>query len=1029
MKKYYLRLNLLLLIVLFFSASSFAQNNKTLWTKASKERTSGEELLFRKTQPNKAEYFQLNLDGLKTVLSSAPSRKNTTINDSNVVVNFPNAQGNLEPFRVLEASIMQPELQAYHSDMRSYVGQSLENPTKTIRFSVTPKGLHTMALSSESGTELIDPYTKNSNTYIVYSKRDLPALENGFICEFEDEGLTIEEDFNVEAARNANDGMLRDYTLAIAATIEYSAFHWQAAGLLAGDSEADKKDAVMDAMIVTMTRVNGVYERELSITMTFVNNNRDIIFISGEDGLDNDNAGTLINNSQTVIDANIGSANYDIGHTFSTGGGGLAQLNSPCLAGSKARGITGLGSPVGDVYDIDFVAHEMGHQFGAPHTFNGDEGGCDGNRSATNAYEPGSGSTIMAYAGLCAPQNVQSNSDDYFHQKSLQMIWAYVSGGTGNTCPDQTSTGNTAPTANAGANYIIPISTPYMLEGSSSDGTGESIDTHTYTWEQYDLGPSGVPSETTGSGPLVRSFKGTNNPVRYIPNIPDLINSGGSTEWERLVSVTRTINFQLTVRDNDPRGGQTHADNMIVNTNASAGPFLVTSQASDVTWSQGNTETITWDVANTDIGAVNTPTVDILLSTNGGESFDTVLATGVPNNGSYDIIVPDVLEENCRVMVKGNGNIFFNINTARIAIGYNLVPGEECTTYNFQVNHDLAPNAAAFELLGGFNVPDSGIITDVNVMYDITSGNNGNLHMAMLSPLNTRAYLFAASCAGATDMDVVWDDEAGGPVVCASPTTGTATPANITPAEPLSGLDGEEMNGDWTFMAADIGNNNMTFNEVNLEICKNGYVTTVAPSRVNMSVIQVEVVNSVTILDSHLRVTSPNTAVDSDIVFTLTVLPTKGTMYLSAVALGLGDTFTQQDINDGNLTYTTTSATDDTDSFRVDTDDSNGGTLPNLLGQIEILENLSVDEFSFENSLIIYPNPNDGVFNIKLNSTSNQDINVEVFDIRGRSILNQSFSNTGRFNESINLNNVQSGMYLLNINDGDKKATRKVIIN
>jgi len=1013
--------------VLFFSASSFAQNNKSLWTKTSKQRTSSQELMFRKVQPKKAEYFQLNIESLKAVLANAPNRGNTTSNTSNVIIDFPNAEGNLEPFKVMEASIMQSELQAYHSDMRSYVGQSVTKPSKIIRFSVTPKGLHTMTFLGDNGTEFIDPYTKNSDTYIVYSKRDLPILDSSFLCEFEDEGLRIEEDFDIEAARNADDGMLRDYTLAIAATIEYSAFHWQAAGIAPGASEAIKKDAVMDAMMVTMTRVNGIFERELSITMTFVNNNRDVIFISGDDGLDNDNAGNLINNSQFVIDSTIGSANYDIGHTFSTGGGGLAQLNSPCVTGSKARGITGLPAPVGDSYDVEYVTHEMGHQYGAPHTFNGDAGGCNGNRTPSNAYEPGSGSTIMAYAGLCAPQNVQAGTDDYFHQKSLQMIWAYVSGGNGNLCPEMTATGNVAPTAAAGPNYTIPISTPYMLEGSSIDGAGESTDTHTYTWEQFDLGPAGAPSETTASGPLVRSYKGTDNPVRYIPNIPDLINIGGSTEWERLASISRGINFQLTVRDNDSRGGQTDQSFMTVNTNASAGPFLVTSQASDVTWSQGNTETITWDVANTDTGAVNTALVDILLSTNGGVSFDTVLATGVDNNGSYDILVPDVLEDNCRIMVKGNGNIFFNINTARIAIGYNLAPGEICTTYNFQVNQAISPNAAVFEFFGGFNVPDFGAITDVNVKFDITTSNIAQLYFALLSPINTRGYMYNAACpGGGSNMQVVWDDEAGSAVVCGTdPTTGTAT---VTTGEPLSLFDGQEMNGNWTFLAADAGTNNMTFNEVDLEICKDGFVATLAPERVNQSVIEVEVVNSVTVMESDLKVTSPNTAVDSDIEFTLTVLPTKGTLFLSTVALDINDTFTQQDINDGNVTYTTTATTDDVDSFRVDTDDNNGGTLPNLLIQIEILENLSVDEFGFENSLVIYPNPNNGAFNIKFNSASNQDINVEVFDIRGRSVLSQSFINSGRFNQNISLKNVQSGMYLLDISDGENKATKKVLV-
>jgi hypothetical protein len=202
MKKYFLKLCLLFSTVLFFSASSFAQNNKSFWTKTSKDKISSEALMFRKTQPQKGAYFQLDLESLKTILAAAPIRGNANINVSDVIVNFPNAQGDLEPFRVMEASIMQSELQAYHSDMRSYVGQSIENPSKTIRFSVTPKGLHTMALSGDNSTEFIDPYTKNTNAYIVYSKRDLPALDSGFICEFEDEGLRIEDGFDIDAARS-----------------------------------------------------------------------------------------------------------------------------------------------------------------------------------------------------------------------------------------------------------------------------------------------------------------------------------------------------------------------------------------------------------------------------------------------------------------------------------------------------------------------------------------------------------------------------------------------------------------------------------------------------------------------------------------------------------------------------------------------------------------------------------------------------------------------------------------------------------
>ena len=290
-------------------------------------------------------------------------------------------------------------------------------PTNTIRFSITPYGLHTMSFRAGHGTEFIDPYTKDSNAYIVYS-RNLAKIDEGWICAFENDITEIQQrNMSNTNFSNANDGIMRDFRLATACTIEYAEFHWTAAGLTAGDTEASKRAAVLAAMVVTINRNNFIYERDLSVTMTIVANNENIIFIDS-DNFSNNSAGTLINESQNVIDNIIGFNNYDIGHTFSTGGGGLAALNSPCT-GSKARGITGQGSPVGDPFDVDYPAHELGHQFGAPHTFNGGAGGCGTNISPSNAYEPGSGSTIMAYSGICAPQNVQSNSDAYFPSKRV----------------------------------------------------------------------------------------------------------------------------------------------------------------------------------------------------------------------------------------------------------------------------------------------------------------------------------------------------------------------------------------------------------------------------------------------------------------------------------------------------------------------------------------------------------------------------------------------------------------------------------
>ncbi len=1022
MRNYYTKLSLTILLTLFFSVFAFSQNRQSMWTKITKNQIASDDLVFRKSTPTVAEFYQLDIAALNQALRGAPQR-GTDLTTSNVIVDFPNSNGSFDSFRVYEASVLANELQAQYPNIRSYVGQSVDNPETLIRFSVTPQGLHTMTLSSETGSQFIDPYTRGSNSYIVYSKRDLTFGDRNYVCEFDDDGVM--EDFDVEdfAERNANDGQMRNFRLALACTIEYAEFHWSAAGLTSTDTVADRKDAVLAAMVVTMTRVNGIYEKELSVTMTIIPNNLDIIFIT-TDSFNNNDASVLINQSQAVIDGAIGSANYDIGHTFSTGGGGLAQLNSPCVTGSKARGITGLPQPVGDAFDIDFVCHEMGHQYGSPHTFNGSTGNCSGgNRSSATAYEPGSGSTIMAYAGICAPQNVQGNSDAYFHQVSLQLMWANISGGN-SQCGAQSGTGNSAPTAEAGSSYIIPISTPYMLTASSTDT--ESTDTHTFTWEQWDLGPAGAPTETTVSGPLVRSFEGSTYPTRYVPNIPDLLQFGGSTDWEKLASISRAMNFRVTVRDNDVRGGQTASDIMTVNTSTTAGPFVVTSQSSPVTWSPGNTETITWDVAGTNIGVVNTPDVDILLSTNGGESFDTVLATAVPNDGSADIIVPDVLADNCLVMVKGNGNIFFNINTARIAIGYNITSGEVCETYTFNLNQTLPTSASVFEQIP-VGITDSGIITDVNVKYDISSTALNQLHMAIISAEGTRAYLYPAGpCATGANMQVTWDQESTESVVCGTnPVTGTAMPVPTTTPEPLSNIYGEEMNGTWVLMAANIGASNMVFNFADVEICTSGFVAVLAPERITQSTVEVDVVSTATVNDTHLEVTSPNTANASNIEFTLTVLPTEGTLYLNGTPLGASDTFTQADINAGNVTYTTTSSVDATDGFRVDVDDNNGGTLPNLLVNIQIIDGLSIDEHNFD-VFNVYPNPTNGEVTIELSSSENAT--VQLFDIRGRKVYNNRFENNAAFNKTIDLSSASTGVYLLQVTSGPKTATKKLII-
>lgn len=821
MKQFYSKTSLFSLVVFMFATIGQAQNRGSLWTKTSYSKSATEHQYFRKSQPLAADYYHLDINALKALLQNAPNRSEANA-VSNVVLDLPGKDGKFDSFRVFEAPVLQADLQARFPGMRSYVGKSLNNPADMVRFSVTPQGFHSMLLSSERGVQFIDPFTETGNYYVVYSKRDLPMLDDPFMCGFVDgETLDRAEGFDIDAARNASDGTMRTYRLAIASTIEYSAFHVNLAGL-SGGTEAQKKAAVLAAMVVTMTRVNGIYERDVSLTMEIVPNNLDIIFIDS-DSFDNNNANTLINQSQTVIDGTIGSANYDIGHTFSTGGGGLAQLNSPCVNGNKARGITGSSAPIGDPYDIDYVAHEMGHQFGSPHTFNGSASNCGGgNRSASNAYEPGSGSTIMAYAGICPPQNVQSNSDAYFHQRSLELIWANISSGNSSGCSTNTATGNSVPTVEAGVNYTIPISTPYALTASSTDPDG--IASHTYTWEQYDLGLAGVPSETTVLGPLVRSFEGASNPTRFIPRLQDLVSNYGSSDWEKLVSVSRAINFRVTVRDNDVRGGQTAVDNMVVNVTNTAGPFIVTSQAAgQLVWTPNTSETITWDVAGTTGNGINTANVDILLSTDGGLTYDTVLVANTPNDGSQAITVPNITAPYCRVMVRAVGNIFFSINTTNFAVGdYTYELGDSCQDYFFNANIPVPVNSSQYTGYS-LNVPDSFVISDFNINVQFEHASSGDLYYGVRPPFQTTGVNRLASgiCTGFGDVNLTYDDE-GTTVNCSSLNNGD----HVTPLEPLTYADGQNSSGGWIFFMTDVEDNGIsgTWLSATLTLCQETYI-------------------------------------------------------------------------------------------------------------------------------------------------------------------------------------------------------------
>ena len=584
------------------------------------------------------------------LLAEAPGEREADLATGGAVLSLPLPGGGFGRFRIVEAPIMAPALAARYPEIRTYRGQGVDDPHATVRLDTTPHGFHAAILSPE-GNVYVDPLSRGDvDHYLSYFTRD---ARNEAAAEFRC-GATADAAPPLPKSggepRVPSGSELREYRLAVAATGEYTIFH----GGTVGDG--------MAAIVTAMNRVNGVYEREVAIRMNLVADNDQVVYTDpATDPYTNSSGSTMLGQNQTNLDEVIGDANYDIGHVFSTGGGGIAQLSVTCRSNFKARGVTGLSAPVGDVFYIDYVAHEMGHQWGGNHSFNGNAGACAGNRTGSTAYEPGSGSTIMAYAGICGNQNIQNNSDDYFHGISFDQIVNYSTAGAGSTCAATSATGNDPPAVGAGATYTIPLETPFELCGMATDPDNDPL---TYSWEQFDLGPAGHPNTPVGNAPIFRSFTSVASGCRTFPQLSDLL-SNTQTIGEILPTYARTMHFRLTARDNRSGGGGVDFDqSTAVEVSDVGGPFLVTSPNTAVVWQAGATETVVWDVAGTDQPPIDCAAVDILLSDDGGLTYPHTAAAGTPNDGTEAVTVPITVPDTvqARLEVQCAGNVFFDIS-------------------------------------------------------------------------------------------------------------------------------------------------------------------------------------------------------------------------------------------------------------------------------------------------------------------------------------------------------------------------------
>ena len=662
------------LLLTFLSALlttlAFSQADR-FWSANNENRTAipADKAVARLSYPKEFKLFNLNAAPFRQQLFSIVDKQAT----QTTIITLPNAAGLLEQFEVYESSNFDPALQAKFPEIRAYSGRGITDKFATLKLSISPQGVQTMVFRTDRDNEFIEPYSQDHTVYSVYSshreKGQLP-----WTCTTEDKQI----DANIQSQINpatlmtgSSNGTLKTMRLAQSCNAEYSNYF--------GATSSSQVGLVLAAFNATLTRCNGCYEKDLALHLNLIANTTAVIYYNPS----TDPYTTMSswnNQLQNTLTSVIGEANYDIGHMFgaSGGGGNAGCIGCVCVNGSKGRGITSPadGIPQGDNFDIDYVAHEVGHQLGGNHTFSHGSEGTGVNK------EVGSGITIMGYAGITA-QDVAPHSIDIFHQATIAQIQANLSN---KTCPvSVVMTANTAPVVAAVSNYTIPISTPFALTASATDAENDAL---TYCWEQNDnsttTGSGSVASPTKTTGPNWLSFPAIPSGTRTFPRLSTILAGSNVTgplpggdagaNIEALSSVSRTLNFRVTVRDNRPYVagstiGQTGFTDAVVTVTNTAGPFAVTSPNTNITWPAGSSATVTWSVNGTNAGSVNCATVNILLSTDGGQTFTNVLAAGTANDGSELVNVPNSPGNTNRIKVEAVGNIFFDISNTNFTIG------------------------------------------------------------------------------------------------------------------------------------------------------------------------------------------------------------------------------------------------------------------------------------------------------------------------------------------------------------------------
>ena len=590
-------------------------------------------------------------------------------NRTQQAINLPLPDGTLMEFHLISASNFHPGLQARYPEIRTYKLVSKSDAKISGRLDKSTHGIHAV-LRHPRGEIYLDALDDGKYYLIYHTRYDRisPELKEIYTNHQHDFQVGYEQRFldrkpvSSPFGRSANDPVsLNKYRLALAATAEYTQKH---NGTVEG---------ALAAMNTALNRINFVLETELAIQLELIENNDSLIFFdAATDPYSNGNASTMASENNNYLIASLGTSTYDVGHVFGTGCNNVVGTSGG--VGTVCGSFKGFGSScelsTNDRFYIGVVCHELGHQFGAEHTWNNCPNSPDGQFNGATAFEPGSGSTIMSYAGACGDQNITSTEDPYYHVNSLEAIIQYTRVGGGTGCGEVSATNNRTPVISTTYQngFFIPISTPFKLTAQAADLDGDTI---TYTWEQYDpgiaessLNPNGAPR---GDAPIFRSVPPTLSPTRIFPALSKIL-ANNLDVTEVLPTYDRKLTFRATARDNHVGGGGVDWTEIAFRADENAGPFRIEEDVMPDTVFAGDYINISWDVANTDQSPVNCRSVNILLSLDGGQTITDTLVAATDNDGQEFVLIPDVLSAGSRIYIEAADNIFFDVNDENIVI-------------------------------------------------------------------------------------------------------------------------------------------------------------------------------------------------------------------------------------------------------------------------------------------------------------------------------------------------------------------------